>query len=679
MSRKNPNDFSKPHTPTERTGFFRGERGNSDFVPKDARAAEKLNAFGTDHVTYKKGYPDFSPFTKFHDDVLGDIDGQVQIPHMTEHRQNPHYEYGRRTDGHDPHASPGNFSQADNELAEKLNKEKGTSLTGEDIQKLREENNLTWHEVEDGKTMQLLPAEIHDACRHSGGVSIEKDLQRIIENAGDVDFDTGEPNAMDYTYNEETGELIPILHKNQESTPVLLKDRDGDDYRFESVVDANGEYGDGGAKQYFIPDANNMKKDGRLVVVDQEQEDPEKRTGPGQRNAYSYVNEDGVTVHVDKRPLDEEEAKQLAEGIPEEPVNYDNYQYDDKPLTEEEIADLDANTRDELGLNRADGDPVTESYRNPHSNQQDSGGMYQADGWQDPTKMQDGEYFYQLSVDGDTRSAYFTDEQTVDGCRREDGSVDFDQLREKLQVADGDSKVTLTKYRYDKPQEYEKTPNETELADGDGSLRKNDGVAVVDTKGEDQSAVPDTPVGKTNVAEQDENNSQNNAGMPITSGSKTDTTKQSETDGQSNGGMPTTSGSKTDTTKQSETDGQSNTGMPTTSGSKTGATEQDETNSQSNSSIPAAYSNKNKDTTQEDPNKQNQTGMPTTSGSPTNTAGRNESDDRIDSGMPTTSAGQSSAGESASSGAPTTSGSTDSSGKPGSSEQEKSGGMGIGG
>ena len=30
----------------------------------------------------------------------------------------------------------------------------------------------TWHHVEDGKTMQLVPQEIHQAARHTGGAAV---------------------------------------------------------------------------------------------------------------------------------------------------------------------------------------------------------------------------------------------------------------------------------------------------------------------------------------------------------------------------------------------------------------------------------------------------------------------------------------------------------------------------
>jgi hypothetical protein len=34
----------------------------------------------------------------------------------------------------------------------------------------------TWHHVEDGRTLQLVPTKLHDAVRHSGGASIIRNL-----------------------------------------------------------------------------------------------------------------------------------------------------------------------------------------------------------------------------------------------------------------------------------------------------------------------------------------------------------------------------------------------------------------------------------------------------------------------------------------------------------------------
>lgn len=39
-----------------------------------------------------------------------------------------------------------------------------------DIEKYRVKNNLTWHELNDGKTVQLVPSEINSSFGHLGGV-----------------------------------------------------------------------------------------------------------------------------------------------------------------------------------------------------------------------------------------------------------------------------------------------------------------------------------------------------------------------------------------------------------------------------------------------------------------------------------------------------------------------------
>lgn len=159
------------HLPSEKTGDFSGERGNSEFRPLDEEALSKMNEYGKDFVDYKDNYPDFSPFTE-HDSKWGKINGQVEIGHMTDNRQNGAWEYGRRPDGtsHNPDYDIGNFAQADNAIAEELRNE-FPDIKGEDIEAFRTANQLVWHECADGKTMQLVPIEIHEACKHSGGVS----------------------------------------------------------------------------------------------------------------------------------------------------------------------------------------------------------------------------------------------------------------------------------------------------------------------------------------------------------------------------------------------------------------------------------------------------------------------------------------------------------------------------
>lgn len=159
------------HLPTEKTGRFLGEKGNSEFMPNSKTALEKMIEYGKNTVEYKDGYPDFSPFTE-HNTEFGKLKCEVEIPHMTDQRENPSWEYGRRPRGtaHNPNNDLGNFAQADNALLLKM-QELNPNATVNDVVQFRKDNQLTWHECADGKTMQLVPQAIHDACRHSGGVS----------------------------------------------------------------------------------------------------------------------------------------------------------------------------------------------------------------------------------------------------------------------------------------------------------------------------------------------------------------------------------------------------------------------------------------------------------------------------------------------------------------------------
>ena len=191
-------EFGTPHLPTENSGFFEGERGNSAFVPDSPNAQAALSEYGKDAVEYVDGEPDFSPFT-VHDTPFGQLDCEVQIGHMTTDRQNPSWEYGdRRPSGssHDVNYDLGNFAQGDNALVDKAIEQNPGFVEGKtpeevaslradmarEIEGWRTSNGLTWHECRDGATMQLVPTPIHDACRHSGGVS----TMRTVQEYGDV-------------------------------------------------------------------------------------------------------------------------------------------------------------------------------------------------------------------------------------------------------------------------------------------------------------------------------------------------------------------------------------------------------------------------------------------------------------------------------------------------------------
>lgn len=120
---------------------------NLDTIPKDKNHSneegktwgEILTKYGVDGIPFKDGEPNFSEISR----------GTVEIKDFTDAR------FG----------AGGNFDQADEALAEK----KG--CTSEDVRQWRIENNFTWHERSDCKTMDKVPREIHHNISHSGGIS----------------------------------------------------------------------------------------------------------------------------------------------------------------------------------------------------------------------------------------------------------------------------------------------------------------------------------------------------------------------------------------------------------------------------------------------------------------------------------------------------------------------------
>lgn len=140
-------------------GRWEGERGNSRWIPdpnyippEKSRNLDKpysnpdnlswqkiLEKYGIDGVPFKDGEPDFSEVSK----------GKVEVEPYTSDRDD-------------------NFDLADIELA------KQKDCLPDEVKKWREENNYTWHECKDMKTMQKVPNEIHANITHSGGISESK-------------------------------------------------------------------------------------------------------------------------------------------------------------------------------------------------------------------------------------------------------------------------------------------------------------------------------------------------------------------------------------------------------------------------------------------------------------------------------------------------------------------------
>lgn len=145
------------HLPVN-NGEWRGDRGNSDWIPDDNFVPKKNNSdeltwaqikekYNFDSINFKEGDPDFSEVAQ----------ESVEIEDFTEARN-------------------GNFAQADESCAKKWSDEQkdGKSWTPDEVRQYRKENELTWHERSDMKTMDLVPSVIHNNIPHSGGISAIK-------------------------------------------------------------------------------------------------------------------------------------------------------------------------------------------------------------------------------------------------------------------------------------------------------------------------------------------------------------------------------------------------------------------------------------------------------------------------------------------------------------------------
>lgn len=145
-------------------GHWSGERGESEYIydkPKTIRISEDryVTVEAGTKVTYRNGVPDFSPVQE----------AQVKIPSMTNSR-------------------PRNFKQADEALAEYWTKIKhnNQTWTARDVEAYRTSNGLTWHEMNNMESMQLVPTEINAGFGHLGGVG---EYNVMIGEEGVTEFD----------------------------------------------------------------------------------------------------------------------------------------------------------------------------------------------------------------------------------------------------------------------------------------------------------------------------------------------------------------------------------------------------------------------------------------------------------------------------------------------------------
>lgn len=157
--------LGKKRLPTDKTGYFKGEKGNSQFVPKSLSAQAELNKYGVDSVDYINGYPDFSPFCR-QKTPWGVFDFSAEIGHMSMARHNS------KVDGF---TIEGNYEQAEEIFCRMINENrKGKQITRSEFRKWYKTNKLTIHECPDGYGVKLVPSVIHNACRHDGAVKNKK-------------------------------------------------------------------------------------------------------------------------------------------------------------------------------------------------------------------------------------------------------------------------------------------------------------------------------------------------------------------------------------------------------------------------------------------------------------------------------------------------------------------------
>ena len=126
-------------------GEWDGDVGNSMFHPEKQEALDALKNHKQDGIMYRDGEPDFSKISY----------ATVEIDDMTSNR-------------------PYNFKQANEACARQWNeqkRDKRTDWTARDVENWRIEHNCSWHERLDRKTMDLVQRDVHEECKHYGGVA----------------------------------------------------------------------------------------------------------------------------------------------------------------------------------------------------------------------------------------------------------------------------------------------------------------------------------------------------------------------------------------------------------------------------------------------------------------------------------------------------------------------------
>lgn len=144
-------------------GHWSGERGESDFILD--KPIELADGTKITKVSYQNAVPDFSPYAI----------AEVKVPRMTNDRT----------------GKGGNYEQADTALAEywsKIKYNNKAKWTSSDVKDFRENYSvkLTWHEMSNMESMQLVPYDVNSTFTHFGGVA---EYNAMIGENGGADYD----------------------------------------------------------------------------------------------------------------------------------------------------------------------------------------------------------------------------------------------------------------------------------------------------------------------------------------------------------------------------------------------------------------------------------------------------------------------------------------------------------
>lgn len=136
---------------------LRGESKCSLKPPPDVELQKIFEEAGIDGIEYRNAVPDFSHVSKLELDGIDMTNGRT--------------------------GALGTYTQANNRFASMLNEsselatefgiipKNGKTYTASDISRYMKENKLTWHELNDLSTVQMVPTKVNSAFGHLGGIS----------------------------------------------------------------------------------------------------------------------------------------------------------------------------------------------------------------------------------------------------------------------------------------------------------------------------------------------------------------------------------------------------------------------------------------------------------------------------------------------------------------------------